>query len=168
MADPAKPVTVQEAAKAVRHVAKQAQKVSESAAHLETSAGAVERSVDLQTETAIRRTVLAGDRTVLAADRTYAAWTRTGLAALASGVGAHALFGPSLPRWLVMLVAVVLVGFALFCFGAASWRQTRGARPDPRPETARIPPVVTLGFSVLLSLVGLAALAEIILGAGAH
>lgn len=147
-----------------RHIAKQAEKVTESAHHLEASAGAVERSSDRQLESAERRTVLAADRTVLAAERTYAAWVRTGLAALASGVGAQALLQARLPHALVIAVGAVMIAFSLFCFVAAVWRELRPGVPPPHPDTGRLPPLLLLGFAVLLSLTSLATLAQLVFG----
>jgi len=165
MADPAKSkaATSRDAAIALRRMAREAAEVSESAAALEASAGAVERSSDIQTETAIRRTILASDRTVLAVERTYAAWIRTGLASLASGVGAHAVFGDELPYWLVAFVGGVLVVFAGFAFAVAAWRQIGLALKDPKPEIPKLPTAVSVGFSALLVLTCMAALAEILL-----
>lgn len=147
-----------------RHIAKQAEQVTESAHHLEASAGAVERSSDRQQESAERRTVLAADRTVLAAERTYAAWVRTGLAALASGVGAQALLQDRLPRALVVAVGAVMIAFSLFCFVAAVWRQLKPGAPPPNPDTARLPPLLMIGFAALLSLTSFAALAQLVFG----
>lgn len=159
------------ASPATRHIAEQAEKVTESAQHLEASAGAVEasagaveRSSDRQLESAERRTVLAADRTVLAAERTYAAWVRTGLAALASGVGAQALLQDRLPRALVIAVGAVMIAFSLFCFVAAVWRQLKPGVPPPHPDTDRLPPLLLIGFAILLSLTSLAALAQLIWG----
>src|SRR5947208_766747 len=91
-----------------------AQTVRESAQTLARTNVQVKDSAD-------RRTELAADRTVLAAERTYAAWVRTGLAALASGVGARALLGSLMPKWLTLVTGSALVVFSIVCFCAAVW-----------------------------------------------
>ena len=144
-----------------RRVARQAEKVTESAQHLERSAGAVRRSTDLQLESAERRTRLAADRNVLAAGRTYAAWVRTGLAALASGVGARALFAKLLPGWFGEITGTALIGFSIFCFVAAVWRELHPGPPPPQPNTARLPAAMLIGLNGFLVLVGLAAMVAI-------
>lgn len=125
------------------------------------SAQSLERSAGAQVDSADRRTELAADRTVLAAERTYAAWVRTGLAALASSVGAKALFAHILPGWFGEVVGSVLAVFSGFCFLAAVWRELRPGAPPPRPDTRRIPPWLLLsvnGFLLLVSLVVLVAI----------
>ena len=57
---------------------------------------------------------------LFAAERTYAAWVRTGLVAMASGIGAKALFMDTLPYWLITATGSVFMLFSVFCFGAAS------------------------------------------------
>ena len=80
-------------------------RLADSAKKLERSTARVEDSAD-------RRTELAANRTVFAAERTYAAWVRTGLLALASGIGAKALFTESIPEWFGTVTGTVLVLFA--------------------------------------------------------
>ena len=75
--------------------------------------------------------MLAADRNILASERTYAAWVRTGLLALAGGIGARAL--KDVPNWLALANGTLLIGFSLFCFGAAVWRQREKATEcEPR------------------------------------
>lgn len=108
------------------------------------SARVLAQSAGAQTESADRRTELAADRTVLAAERTYAAWVRTGLAALASSVGAKALFARLLPGWFGVLVGSVLALFSAFCFVAAVWRELKPGAPPPKPDTPRLPRSILL------------------------
>ncbi|MFZ2031049.1 MAG: DUF202 domain-containing protein [Vitreimonas sp.] len=138
-------------------VTKQAEQVKKSAQHLEASAGAVAKSAGELTESADRRTVLAADRTVLAAERTYAAWIRTGLVALASGIGGRTLLEQQMPRWLALSAASIMILFAMFCFGAAVWRQARRVSV-PLPDTPSLPRPLLLGFSALLVAIGAASL----------
>jgi CHASE2 domain-containing sensor protein len=70
--------------------------------------------------------------TFLASERTYAAWVRTGLLALAGGIGARAL--KDVPNWLVLANGTLLIGFSLFCFGAAVWRHFHPGPPPPPPS----------------------------------
>lgn len=137
------------------HVARQADSVGQSARTLARTAGAVADSAD-------RRTELAADRTVLAGERTYAAWVRTGLAALASGVGAKALFATALPPWFPAwwgsLVGTALVGFSVFCYVAAVWRETNPGAPPPQPDTRRLPKALLITMNGFLVLADLAAI----------
>lgn len=142
-------------------VAKQARDVRDSARHLEKSAGAVEKSTHELTDSADRRTELAADRTVLAAERTYAAWVRTALASLASGVGARALFGGSLPDWLGQATGTALILFSLFCLAAAVWRQGHPGAPPPRPDTPALPRLMLIAINIVLGAVSLTALVTI-------
>ena len=148
---------------AAKGVAKQAEEVPKSATQLEASAGAVERSTDYLTESADRRTVLSADRTVLAAERTYAAWIRTGLVALASGIGAKALTEGQLPAWLAIASSAAMILFSMFCFLAAVWRNLQSIAP-PEPTMKRLPSIVLILFSLLLSAVSLATLYVAIFG----
>ena len=145
-------------------VADQAKEVSESAKHLESTAGAVKQSAQELSDSADRRTVLAADRTVLAGERTYAAWVRTGLAALASGVGARALLVPLLPEWLARVTGSVLIGFSIFCFVAAVWREMYPGAPPPKPDTRKLPPAILLTVNGFLVMVCLAALVAVWIG----
>lgn len=138
-------------AAAAVHKAAQAQiKLADSAETLTDSASAQEDSAD-------RRTRLAADRTVLAAERTYAAWMRTGFAALASGIGAKALLDHHVPGALSAATTIMLELFAIFCFGAAVWRQLDRGAPPPRPDVKVLPAWLLIVFSVFLSVVALVA-----------
>ncbi|MBW8783461.1 MAG: DUF202 domain-containing protein [Novosphingobium sp.] len=143
---------------AVRQTSAAAQKAATAHVKLARSAGRLEESAAQQTDSADRRTELAADRTVLAAERTYAAWMRTGLGALASGIGAQALLEKSIRPWLASGTAIVLVLFAVFCFGAGVWRELAQGTPPPRPDVHRIPPWLLIGFNGFLALVALAVL----------
>jgi putative membrane protein len=116
---------------------------------------------DAQTQDAARRTQLAADRTVLAAERTYATWVRTGLAALASGVGARALFAHRLPDWFGGLTGSVLILFSAFCFCAAVWRELSPGAPTASADTRRLPEPLLLGLNGFLVFVSAAALVGI-------
>ena len=96
-----------------KSVEQQTRKVADTARELKHSSARIEDSAD-------RTTVLAADRNILASERTYAAWVRTGLLALAGGIGARAL--KDVPNWLILANGTLLIGFGLFCFGAAVWR----------------------------------------------
>jgi putative membrane protein len=110
-----------------------------------------------------RRTALAVDRTILAAERTYAAWMRTGLAALAFSVGARALLGNTVPKWLIMPTGCVLALFSAFCFVVAVWRELMPGIA-PQPETQRLPAAMLITVNGFLLLVSLAAFAGLLFG----
>src|ERR1051325_2181781 len=141
-----------------RAVAQHSRKVAHSAAETKQAAAAIEESADLNTR-------LAADRNILAAERTYAAWVRTGLFALASGIGARALLAGVLPLWLVMLDATMLIGFSVFCFCAAVWRELNPGLPPLLAELAPIPRPVLVVLNGFLALVSLAAMIGIWFGA---
>lgn len=111
-----------------------------------------------------RRNELAADRTLFAAERTYAAWVRTGLAALASGIGAKKLLEGVVPEWLIWATGSLLVLFSAFCFAAAVWRQLMVGPPPPKPDVARIPPMLLVAVNGFLMLVALAALLSVWFG----
>jgi putative membrane protein len=119
---------------------------------------------DTLNQAADRRTELAADRTVLAGERTYAAWVRTGLAALASGVGARRLLAGMIPDWGIAAIGGLLVLFAAFAFGAATWREMFPGAPPPRPDARRLPPLLLLVVNGGLMLVALSALVSILFG----
>lgn len=141
-------------------VRQSAERLEQSAAVQADSAERLEQSADVQEVSADRRTELATDRTLLAAERTYAAWVRTGFAALASGVGAKALFAAILPSWFGGLTGSLLILFSAFCFTAAVWRELR-PRLCPRPEMPRMPASLLITVNGLLILAALAALVGI-------
>lgn len=158
-AEPIAPAEAREkVVKAQRVVAKSAVKAEESQQRQEKSTVRTEKSALRQEDSAERRTELAADRTVYAAERTYAAWMRSGLAALAAGVGARTLLTQHIPEWLAAATSVVLVGFAMFCFVAAVWREVDG-RVAQHPDVRRLPGWVLVGFSAFLVLVSGAVLA---------
>ncbi len=68
------------------------------------------------------RNTLALDRTVLANERTYQAWLRTGLAALASGLGVAKFLKDTIPFWMLMIIAAILILFSMVAFLQAAWR----------------------------------------------
>ena len=97
---------------------------------------------------------LSRDRTQLAAERTYAAWLRTGLSIAAGGIAiVRLLAGDGSNVALFIGGAFVLLGIAIFAFGARQFAQTtrrihEGARPEPtRPRTAYL---LTALLAVLL------------------
>jgi len=65
---------------------------------------------------------MALDATVLANERTFQSWIRTGLAALASGLGISKFFSDSLPLWMLLIIATVLIALSIGAFLLASWR----------------------------------------------
>jgi putative membrane protein len=151
----AQPKTAERAVKqTAQEVARQSRNVADQAAETKHAATRIEVSADLNTR-------LAADRNILAAERTYAAWVRTGLFALASGIGARALLHGVLPDWLVMLDASVLIGFSIFCFCAAVWRELNPGLPPPAAALAAIPRPVLIALNGFLALVSLAALVGI-------
>ncbi len=121
-------------------------------------------AAEVTKDSADRRTQLAADRTVFAAERTYAAWVRTGMAALASGIGAKKLLEGMVPNWMTILAGSLLILFSAFCFGAAVWRQLFGHPPRPKPDVARMNPVVLVLVNGFLGLVALTALVTIWFG----
>lgn len=141
------------AATAVKETAKsveqQTKKVAETAREVKASSVAIEVSAD-------RTTVLAADRNILASERTYAAWVRTGLLALAGGIGARAL--KDVPEWLILANGTLLIGFALFCFGAAVWRHFHPGPPPPTPSVKMMPWPALLTANAVLALIALGAL----------
>jgi putative membrane protein len=142
-------------------IVESADKLKDTAARMERETAHMERDTAQMEAAADRRTELAADRTMFAAERTYAAWVRTGLVALASGVGAKSLLGPSLPHWLAVATGSVLVLFSVFCFGAAVWRQLYPGPPPPVPDARKVHPVILLAINGFLGLVALAALISI-------
>ena len=62
------------------------------------------------------------DATVLANERTFQAWVRTGLAALASGLGIAKFFSETLPLWMLLTIASIMIAFSIGAFLLASWR----------------------------------------------
>lgn len=155
----AQPKTAEHAVKrTAQEVARQSRTVADQAAETKQAAAAIEVSADLNTR-------LAADRNILAAERTYAAWVRTGLFALASGIGARALLAGVLPPWLVMLDATMLIGFSVFCFCAAVWRELNPGLPPLLAELTPIPRPVLVVLNGFLALVSLAAMIGIWFGA---
>lgn len=75
-----------------------------------------------QTTEAQNQLTMALDATVLANERTFQAWIRTGLAALASGLGIAKFFSESMPLWMLLTIAMVLIGLSIAAFLLASWR----------------------------------------------
>ncbi len=65
---------------------------------------------------------LALDATVLSNERTFQAWIRTGLAALASGLGIARFFTESLPLWMLLTIATIMIAISIGAFMLASWR----------------------------------------------
>jgi len=65
---------------------------------------------------------MALDATVLANERTFQSWIRTGLAALASGLGVAKFFSESMPLWMLLTIATVLISLSIGAFILASWR----------------------------------------------
>ena len=65
---------------------------------------------------------MALDATVLANERTFQSWIRTGLAALASGLGVARFFSESMPLWMLLTIASVLIALSIGAFMLASWR----------------------------------------------
>ncbi|MGK7864832.1 DUF202 domain-containing protein [Falsiroseomonas sp. E2-1-a4] len=105
----------------------------------------------------MRRT-LAEDRTVLAAERTFAAWLRTGLAFLGGGLATQGFLADVMGSWPLHLLASTLILCALACFAAAGWRDHWVRRRLAQPHITLLPRIVTLGLSILLTVVaGLAA-----------
>lgn len=141
------------------------QQVARQADNVDHSARTLARTADAVADSADRRTELAADRTVLAAERTYAAWVRTGLAALASGVGAKAVFAAALPAWFPAwwgsLVGTGLVGFSVFCYLAAVWREMDPGAPPPQPDTRKLPQALLMGLNGFLIVIDLAAMVGI-------
>ena len=65
---------------------------------------------------------MALDATVLANERTFQSWIRTGLAALASGLGIAKFFSESMPLWMLLTIASVMIALSIGAFMLASWR----------------------------------------------
>ena len=98
------------------------------------------------------------DRTVLANERTYTAWIRTGLTALAAGVAIEKFMADVIPGWGIRSIAVILIGFSAVAFTLAAWRYTHLGIKLGRIDVKRVPPVVTIGASVILVACALIAL----------
>ncbi len=62
------------------------------------------------------------DRTILANERTYQAWIRTGLSALAAGLGVARFLSDSMPLWVHLSIAGVLITLSASAFFLAAWR----------------------------------------------
>lgn len=65
---------------------------------------------------------LAKDRTVLANERTFQAWIRTGLSALATGMAVAKFLKESMPLWMLLTIATILIGLSMLAFMHATWR----------------------------------------------
>ena len=100
---------------------------------------------------------LSRDRTQLAAERTYAAWLRTGLSIAAGGIAIVRLLPDDGSHVsLVIGGAFVLLGIAIFGFGARQFAQTTGRIRDgrrPEPTTPRTAYLLTALLAVLLVVV---------------
>jgi inner membrane protein YidH len=132
-----------------KSVEQQSRKVADTARELKHSSARIEDSAD-------RTTVLAADRNILASERTYAAWVRTGLLALAGGIGARAL--KDVPSWLALANGTLLIGFSLFCFGAAVWRHFHPGPPPPSPSVKVMPWPALVVANAVLSMIAVGAL----------
>lgn len=98
------------------------------------------------------------DRTVLANERTYAAWIRTGLAALAAGIAIEKFLIDVMPVWSIRSIAVILILFSAAAFLLAAWRYTHLGIKLQVADVKAVPPFVTTGTSLILSLCSLIAL----------
>jgi inner membrane protein YidH len=81
---------------------------------------------------------------------------RTGLLALAGGIGARAL--KDVPNWLVLANGTLLIGFSLFCFGAAVWRHFHPGPPPPSPSVKVMPWPALVVANGVLSMIAVGAL----------
>jgi putative membrane protein len=81
---------------------------------------------------------------------------RTGLLALAGGIGARAL--KDVPSWLVLANGTLLIGFSLFCFGAAVWRHFHPGPPPPAPSVKVMPWPALVVANAVLSIIAVGAL----------
>ncbi len=102
---------------------------------------------------------LALDATVLANERTFQAWIRTGLAALASGLGVAKFFSNTMPVWMHVTIASVLVLFSIAAFLLASWRYNNLHFRMQELDVAATPPWVVRAIS--FSLIGCSLLAMV-------
>ncbi len=68
------------------------------------------------------RNALALDRTVLANERTYQAWLRTGMAAFGAGLAIAKFMKGTMPLWILITIANVLILLSAAAFLQAAWR----------------------------------------------
>lgn len=66
--------------------------------------------------------ILAQDRTILANERTFQAWIRTGLSAFATGLGVANFLKDSMPLWMLLSIATILILLSIIAFLQATWR----------------------------------------------
>jgi len=119
-------------------------------------------AVEMTTNNAERSSLtLALDRTVLANERTYQAWLRTGIGALASGLAVARFLKESLPLWMLLMIATILIVLSIAAFMQAAWRycnlHVRIAQldVDVMPRWIVITISGFLSFCSVLALVGL-------------
>ena len=110
-------------------------------------------------------TRLAMDRTILANERTYQAWLRTGLSALAAGLGVARFLSDTLPRWMHLSIAVILIAFAVLAFFLASWRYAHLHLRLRHPEVEATPLWLVRLIAALLIGAALLALLGVIVAA---
>jgi len=65
---------------------------------------------------------LALSQTVLANERTFQSWIRTGLTALAAGLGIANFLQDSMPLWMLMSIATIMILLSILAFLQAMWR----------------------------------------------
>lgn len=90
---------------------------------------------------------------MLAAERTFAAWLRTGLAFLGGGLAAQRFLADESGSWPLRLLAFTLILCGLASFATAGWRDLRVRRRLAQPDISLLPRIMTLGLSVVLTLV---------------
>ena len=106
---------------------------------------------------------LALDRTVLANERTFQAWIRTGLSALAAGLGVAKFLQDTMPLWMLLIIATVLILLSIAAFLQASWRYTHLHLRMSELDVDATPLWLVNAISILLTMCSVLALLGVIL-----
>jgi inner membrane protein YidH len=111
------------------------------------------------------RDALALDRTVLANERTYQAWLRTGLASAAAGLGVAKFLQETIPLWILLVIATVLILFSAVAFWLAAWRYSHVHLRTAHLDIETIRPWMAKSISLVLAACSLLALGGLLVTA---
>lgn len=110
-------------------------------------------------------TTLAMDRTILANERTFQAWIRTGLSALATGLGVSRFLNETMPLWMLLSIATILIVFSILAFALAAWRYRHLHVRVAHLEVDTTPLWLVHASAGFLTIMGLLALAGVYIAA---
>ncbi len=91
------------------------------------------------------------DQTVLANERTYQAWLRTGLASAAAGLGIFSLLKATIPLWILLIIATILLLFSALFFWLAAWRYSHVHLRTAHLDIDALSPKIVKTISTLLA-----------------